>query len=172
MRGRLVRAKRVVCAGDKQDSDEAQPKAGAGLGSRLVWSAAEAFGNLAALIRPSDASVEVAESAEKDLARAVPVSTEDALTRLRVDYEREYFVTGNMDEDLYLEDCLFADDFASFRGLSRFKANLENLGSFIVDYDLNLLALEVQSEDPLIVQSRVLVKLQLGLPWKPVLAWY
>ena len=49
---------------------------------------------------------------------------------------------GNMDLDLYAEDCYFADDFAGFYGRSRFKSNLDNLTAFIVDSDVKLLSLQ------------------------------
>ena len=38
---------------------------------------------------------------------------------MREDYDRAYFVTGQMDIPLYQEDCEFADPFVSFRGVSR-----------------------------------------------------
>ena len=58
----------------------------------------------------------------------------------------------------------------AFAGRDRFVDNLQNLGSFITDYDAKMLDYEV-NEDDSIVQTRVMVKLELNLPWKPILAW-
>lgn len=50
-----------------------------------------------------------------------PVSRTDAVARLKTDFDRFYFVTGQMDLDLYEEDCTFADPFVAFNGRQRFK---------------------------------------------------
>lgn len=66
---------------------------------------------------------------------------------------------------------LVTDPFASFRGRDRFVNNLQNLGIFVSSSDCRLLSFETTREDPLVVKTRVLVKLQLKLPWEPVIAW-
>lgn len=43
------------------------------------------------------------------------------MARLKTDFDRFYFVTGQMDLDLYEEDCTFADPFVAFDGRQRFK---------------------------------------------------
>jgi hypothetical protein len=63
-----------------------------------------------------------------------------------------------------------ADPFASFRGKARFVNNLKNLPQFILDSETRLLSLQVDESGQSII-SRVMVKLQLNLPWRPVLAW-
>ena len=73
-----------------------------------------------------------------------------------------------MDKLIYDEDCVFADPFVSFRGRDRFVDNLQNLGSFITKYSANMLD---YTQDENTVKTRVMVKLELNLPWKPVLAW-
>eukprot|EP00667_Euglena_gracilis_P009260 EG_transcript_9391 len=136
--------------------------------SRLAWQATEWFGNAARLVRGPGA----APSPQPGL--GLPKTIEEATERLREDYSKEYFITGKMDLDLYAEDCYFADDFAGFRGRARFKSNLDNLTSFITDWKVQLLSLDREDSAPgqaPVVRSRCLVKLQLGLPWRPVLAW-
>lgn len=50
-----------------------------------------------------------------------PIGRTDAIARLKTDFDRFYFVTGQMDLDLYEEDCTFADPFVAFDGRQRFK---------------------------------------------------
>jgi len=133
-----------------------------------VWYATEVFGKAAKLVRG-------APPVEEYAVGPPPASTAEAIARLVVDYEgtdddpRPYFLTGKMDVALYDVDCEFADPFVSFRGRQRFKENLENLaGGFITDSSVR--TLDTSSTDTSYT-TRLLVKLQLGLPWKPVLAW-
>lgn len=64
---------------------------------------------------PQDA----ADTAETALSK--PLKRADAVARLKTDFDRFYFVTGQMDLDLYEEDCTFADPFVAFQGRQRFK---------------------------------------------------
>lgn len=57
-----------------------------------------------------------------------PIPRADAVARLRTDFDRYYFVTGQMDLDLYEEDCTFADPFVAFEGRQRFKVRLSAYG--------------------------------------------
>ena len=133
---------KVTCQeqGNKDGKPE-QPRVG--VFSKGVWFAAEALGNIASFVKRGDTASLASTERTSDVA---PISREDALKRLETDYSRDYFVSGDVDLDLYNEDCLFADDFASFRGLQRFKSNLDNLGSFISDYQVRLLDLSTQSK--------------------------
>jgi hypothetical protein len=110
--------------------------------SKAAWFGAEVFGKAAKALQPASAPVASTPVAPP------PTSRAEAKTRLLADYERSYFVSGAMDEGLYAEDCLFADDIASFGGpgararcgarrsvvmyclyhrYGRFVANLDNL---------------------------------------------
>lgn len=74
----------------------------------------ELFGNIIGLGKkkePEDASSSTAE----------PISRADAVARLKTDFDRFYFVTGQMDLDLYEPECVFADPFVAFEGRDRFK---------------------------------------------------
>ena len=86
--------------------------------------------------------------------KAAPGSLEEAIERLRADYEgtaedpRPYFLTGAMDEELYDEDCEFADPFVSFRGRQRFVDNLANLaGGFITESSTRVIETQVDRGD-------------------------
>ncbi|KAL3921333.1 MAG: hypothetical protein SGILL_002803 [Bacillariaceae sp.] len=95
------------------------------------------------------------------------------MERIKEDFEKSYFLNGNMDVEIYDPDCEFADPFVSFRGRDRFVDNLQNLGSFITKYDAKLIKYEDAdaSLDTPTVETKVMVKLELNLPWFPVLAW-
>ena len=144
------------------------------LPTKAVWFATEAFGKAAALVRPP------VDADDGELAPA-PATLDEAVERLARDYDgtsedpRPYFLTGKMDYNLYSEDCEFADPFVSFEGRRRFRENLENLaGGFIVDSSTRTLDTSLTRGEggaPSSYETRLMVKLQLGLPWKPVLAW-
>lgn len=99
---------------------------------------------------------------------APPTSMKETFERIQLDNDRSYFLSGNVDKLIYDEDCVFADPFVSFSGRDRFVDNLQNLGSFITKYSAKMLDY-TQEEDT--VKTRVMVKLELNLPWKPILAW-
>lgn len=42
-----------------------------------------------------------------------------------------YFVSGEGDMEAYDPECLFADPFAGFNGVQRFKQNVSNLGGLM-----------------------------------------
>ena len=146
------------------------------LATKSVWYATEAFGNIAAALRPPPPPPSETEMGS-------PRDLTEATRRLEADYEgtpedpRPYFLTGRMDVALYDEDCEFADPFVSFRGRDRFVANLENLsGGFITESSTRVLSSETATGDaasgvPPTFTTKLLVKLRLGLPWEPVLAW-
>jgi hypothetical protein len=127
-----------------------------------------------------------------------PRSLEETFNRIKLDNDRSYFLSGQVDEDIYDPNCVFSDPFVSFSGRERFVENLANLGSFITNYSVRVL--DYNSDDQTVVQTRVcfqfrtitpfcrscalmylfplfsvfkkiMVKLELNLPWKPILAW-
>ncbi|CAM9206082.1 unnamed protein product [Chrysoparadoxa australica] len=143
--------------GNKQQGEE-EPS----LGLKVAWYGSEAFGDLMGALSGG-------KSAEKsqELDRSSKLERGEAIASLRADYEKVYFVTGDMDMNLYEQDCTFADPFVSFDGLDRFKKNLDNLGSFMEDVDLKVTSWE-EKEDSLKAKWRF--RCTLGLPWKPTLA--
>jgi hypothetical protein len=68
-----------------------------------------------------------------------PKSLEETLQRIKVDNDRSYFLSGEVDEPIYDPNCVFRDPFVSFEGRERFVTNLANLGSFITKYDAKVL---------------------------------
>jgi len=97
-----------------------------------------------------------------------PLSMKETFQRIQLDNDRSYFLSGDVDKLIYDEDCIFADPFVSFNGRDRFVDNLQNLGSFITKYSAKMIE---YTEEENRVTTKVMVKLELNLPWKPVLAW-
>eukprot|EP00775_Hariotina_reticulata_P002102 gene2102-2421_t len=67
----------------------------------------------------------------------------------------------------YDPDCLFKDDFASFRGVERFKKNVSNLGALLSDVDLQITKWDVAESS---LEAHWRFSGILNLPWKPRLA--
>lgn len=131
------------------------------------WYAVEAFGKAFGSKKESDNNT--VSSSDIDLTRA-PSSLDETLKRIRLDNDRSYFLSGEVDRYIYDDQCTFADPFVSFDGRDRFIDNLANLGSFITNYDAKMINYNVEKNGEEVV-TKVMVKLELNLPWKPVLAW-
>jgi len=146
--------------------------------SKFVWSASEIVGKAAAGFLGKESA---SSSSSYSSARSPEVlPREQALAMLREDCESGYFLTGKATANLYDEDCEFADPFASFRGYKRFAENLANLQPFIKDSYVKLIDFkEEEGEEAesssgrssFSVNTRYMVRLTLGLPWTPTLAW-
>jgi Uncharacterized conserved protein (DUF2358) len=134
--------------------------------TKVPWYAVEAFGKMFG----NRVSFSSSDSNNDDRRMRLPMSMQETQERIRIDNEREYFLSGKIDELIYSPDCVFADPFVSFEGRDRFVENLANLGSFITSYSARPLQYSVD-EANLTVTTKFMVKLELNLPWKPVLAW-
>lgn len=132
------------------------------------WYAVEAFGKAFGSKKSADQGA--GNSGDGIDFTIPPSSLEETLERIQLDNERSYFLSGEVDRFIYDEECTFADPFVSFDGRDRFIDNLSNLGSFITNYDAKMIKYDVENEGRRIV-TKVMVKLELNLPWKPVLAW-
>ncbi|CAK7348831.1 unnamed protein product [Dovyalis caffra] len=136
---------------------------------KLAWYSSELLGIAASFFRsPSNSS---AEASEKDIKlgkdvsgaidRAVVVET------IKEDFQRSYFVTGNLTLDAYEENCEFADPAGSFKGLQRFKRNCTNFGLLIEKSNMKLTKWE-DFEDKGIGHWRF--SCVMSFPWKPILS--
>ena len=145
-----------LAAGKKDDTGDSDAV------TKASWYAVEAFGKVfGSPLRKGTPSA----STDRP-----PNSLKETQQRIQQDNEREYFLSGEIDELIYDTDCTFADPFVSFQGRDRFVDNLARLGSFITKYSAKPLSYQVD-EDSSAVTTKFMVKLQLNLPWKPVLAW-
>ena len=153
---------RLRCRAEKQRTgarrgDGSQPEASAAL--KALWFASEQFGNALAVVRGTTTSVDV---------EVAPLSPAERLAALRADYAVNYFVSGKGEMRAYAADCLFADDFASFRGTQRFKSNVANLGGLLEDVSIVLTSWE-ERDGELEVGWRFAGTIGV-LPWSPRLA--
>lgn len=58
-------------------------------------------------------------------------SQDEEVTYASVADAQNYFVSGVGDMEAYDPQCLFADPFAGFKGVDRFKQNVSNLGGLM-----------------------------------------
>ncbi|KAL2511339.1 Nuclear transport factor 2 (NTF2) family protein [Abeliophyllum distichum] len=86
---------------------------------------------------------------------------------IKEDFQRSYFVTGNLTLDAYEKDCEFADPAGSFRGLSRFKRNCTNFGYLVEKSNMKLMKWE-DFENKGIAHWRF--SCVMSFPWKPILS--
>lgn len=140
---------------DETDRDTLNPI------TKSVWFGVEAFGKVFGDKTKVDSQTDI------DISKP-PQSMQETFERIKDDNDRSYFLSGKVDKLIYDPDCVFADPFVSFSGRDRFVDNLQNLGSFITKYSAKMLD---YSQDENTVKTKVMVKLELNLPWKPVLAW-
>eukprot|EP00527_Entomoneis_sp_CCMP2396_P000981 CAMPEP_0198144974 /NCGR_PEP_ID=MMETSP1443-20131203/20068_1 /TAXON_ID=186043 /ORGANISM="Entomoneis sp., Strain CCMP2396" /LENGTH=227 /DNA_ID=CAMNT_0043808483 /DNA_START=80 /DNA_END=763 /DNA_ORIENTATION=+ len=137
--------------------------------TKASWYAVEAFGKAFGGKPKQEGKNNVWETPQAyDLSKP-PSSIEETRARLKEDNEREYFLSGTVDTLIYDPECEFADPFVSFNGRDRFVENLASLGSFITKYSAK--PLDYQEISSTAVATKFMVKLELNLPWKPVLAW-
>lgn len=150
---------RVGAEKDNKSPNEINPIA------KASWYAVETFGKIFAPGVKSNEQSEIDQTVP-------PSSAAETLRRIKDDNDRSYFLSGKVDKLIYTQDCVFSDPFVAFNGRDRFVDNLSNLGSFIADYDAKMLNYTVSDNySGLKVETKVMVKLELKLPWKPVLAW-
>eukprot|EP00537_Pseudo-nitzschia_pungens_P002824 CAMPEP_0172364968 /NCGR_PEP_ID=MMETSP1060-20121228/7982_1 /TAXON_ID=37318 /ORGANISM="Pseudo-nitzschia pungens, Strain cf. cingulata" /LENGTH=288 /DNA_ID=CAMNT_0013088109 /DNA_START=64 /DNA_END=930 /DNA_ORIENTATION=+ len=168
----LIRNQRLYANGRGNDETNSSIQTGDSTGTqedmnivtKSSWYAVEWFGKAFGTSKD-----ETGESATSD----APKSLQETLLRIQEDNDRSYFLSGEMDVAIYDPDCVFADPFVSFSGRDRFVDNLQNLGSFITKYDARVLPNKGSdaAKNDNVVKTRLMVKLELNLPWKPVLAW-
>lgn len=143
------------------DQDESASTSGVGL--QAAWVAAEQFGNVVGLVQKPSKPPRTKSTQPK----CTTISREEALAEIRADFEQDYFVSGSGSMRAYDSNCLFADPFASFCGVDRFKKNVGNLGSLTQDVKIDVFKWE-EGDDS--VKASWRFSAILSLPWKPLLA--
>jgi len=121
--------------------------------SKASWYGVEAFGNLFGKQKQKEAKGDN-EIMTISLDQP-PSSLQETLQRIQDDFDRSYFLSGEVDALIYTEDCTFSDPFVSFDGRDRFITNLANLGSFITKYSVKKLTFEPDQKDPTFVKTKV-----------------
>ena len=90
------RRSNVVMGGEPTQKD-------VGVGAKAVWFATEAFGKLAAKAKGDVAPPPLPDEVVGVLSRT------EVEARLRADWDRQYFISGDIDLGCYEADCEFAD---------------------------------------------------------------
>ncbi|CAL5229294.1 g12592 [Coccomyxa viridis] len=115
-----------------------------------------------------------AQEPVRRLDRVQPGDIAAIMDRIRTDYEEHaYFVTGDIWEGIYADDCFFGDPTVSFTGLQKWRKNLQLLVPFLIDPGIELFSLS--ELDALASSNNSAQKLKadwrltayLKLPWKP-----
>lgn len=102
-----------------------------------------------------------------------PIAIDDLLDGVRADYvDRMYLWTGDIDPDLYDEDCVFTDPTLSFKGLSQFQKNIANLkpilDALVKEPQVDLFSCELDAELQR-VKASWRMRADIGLPWRPAI---
>ncbi|EPS71502.1 hypothetical protein M569_03257, partial [Genlisea aurea] len=135
---------------------------------KVAWYASEFLGVAASLLRFSEeegsggGSIDLAKTDESG--KIDPTAVAESI---KADFDRSYFVTGNLCIDAYEEDCEFADPAGSFRGLKRFKRNCTNFGYLLERSNMKLIKWE-DLEDKAIGHWKF--SCVMSFPWRPVLS--
>ena len=104
--------------------------------TKSSWYVVEWFGNTFGGASSNKETTATTGTISTDLP---PKSLKETLQRIQDDNDRSYFLSGQVDEEIYDVDCVFRDPFVSFSGRERFVTNLANLGSFITKYSARVL---------------------------------
>eukprot|EP00262_Sarcandra_glabra_P010533 TRINITY_DN25823_c0_g1_i1.p1 TRINITY_DN25823_c0_g1~~TRINITY_DN25823_c0_g1_i1.p1 ORF type:complete len:240 (+),score=24.68 TRINITY_DN25823_c0_g1_i1:74-793(+) len=135
---------------------------------KLAWYGSELLGIAASIFRSSpstagapDRELGLAGDGSGAIDRAQVVET------IKEDFQRSYFVTGNLTLSAYEDNCEFADPAGSFRGLLRFKRNCSNFGSLLEKSNMKLMKWE-DFEDRGIGHWRF--SCVMAFPWRPILS--
>ncbi|KAB2021685.1 hypothetical protein ERO13_D07G146200v2 [Gossypium hirsutum] len=135
---------------------------------KVAWYGSELLGIAASYLR-SPSKVE--EAAQKDLKLGLDgsgaIDRTAVIQTIKDDFERSYFVTGQLTLDAYEEDCEFADPAGSFKGLRRFKRNCTNFGSLIEKSNMKLMKWE-DLENKGVGHWRF--SCVMSFPWRPILS--
>ncbi|XP_020261836.1 uncharacterized protein LOC109837872 [Asparagus officinalis] len=137
---------------------------------RAAWYGSEILGIVASFFRSapppsSSATPEIEIETEEGLGSVA--GRAQVVEAIKQDFDRSYFVTGNLALKAYEEGCEFADPAGSFRGLSRFKRNCTNFGSLLVKSNMKLTKWE-DFEDKGVGHWRF--SCVMSFPWRPILS--
>ncbi|KDP28572.1 hypothetical protein JCGZ_14343 [Jatropha curcas] len=161
---------RIRCNGEKRSnkSSAKQESESENAFLKVAWYGSELLGIAASFFRsPSNTEIperdylKLAADELRSIDRAMVVET------IKEDFQRSYFVTGNLTLNAYEEDCEFADPAGSFKGLQRFKRNCTNFGLLIEKSNMKLMKWE-DFEDKGIGHWRF--SCIMSFPWRPILS--
>ncbi|KAG8363301.1 hypothetical protein BUALT_Bualt19G0008000 [Buddleja alternifolia] len=134
---------------------------------KIAWYGSEFLGVAASFLRSPVKNEAAGDSLELSVDRFGKIDRAAVVETIKEDFEKSYFVTGNLALDAYEEDCEFADPAGSFKGLSRFKRNCTNFGYLLERSNMKLMKWE-DFEDKGIGHWRF--SCVMSFPWKPILS--
>lgn len=144
----------------RKASVESSNYADTGNGVKWIIQGLTSFSNL--FLPKADAPQRVYQKTE--------LSPSDVLSGVIGDFENGYLFSGQIDSELYDENCLFTDPTLSFRGLSTFERNIKAIkpaldifvgDSLVVLYDCNV---DTEANE---VKAIWRMSGAIKLPWKP-----
>ncbi|KAJ0974437.1 hypothetical protein J5N97_016402 [Dioscorea zingiberensis] len=130
---------------------------------KVAWYGSELLGIAASFFRPVRRVEELTEFTDV----SELMDRYQVVEAIKQDFQRSYFVTGNLTLNAYEDNCEFADPAGSFRGLQRFKRNCSNFGSLLIKTDMKLTKWE-DFEDKGIGHWRF--RSVMSFPWRPILS--
>ncbi|KAK9143839.1 hypothetical protein Syun_013239 [Stephania yunnanensis] len=150
-------------------TDRRNPESENNLLLKLAWYSSELLGIAASIFRSPSSSSSSSSSEGESQGREVELVVDRArvVETIKEDFQRSYFVTGNLTPNAYEANCEFADPAASFKGLQRFKRNCTNFGSLIEKSNMDLIKWE-DFPDKGIGHWRF--SCILLFPWRPILS--
>nr|CAD1844598.1 unnamed protein product [Ananas comosus var. bracteatus] len=116
---------------------------------------------------PLEAPQELDDTGDGDGFGLWTMSRARVIEAIKDDFERSYFVTGNLTLKAYEDDCEFADPAGSFKGLKRFKRNCSNFGSLLEKSNMKLTKWE-DFENKSVGHWRF--NCIMSFPWRPILS--
>ncbi|KAL2552936.1 Nuclear transport factor 2 (NTF2) family protein [Forsythia ovata] len=134
---------------------------------KIAWYGSEFLGIAASFLRSSNEIDDRERNLELSVDGFGKIDRASVVETIKEDFQRSYFVTGNLTLDAYEKDCEFADPAGSFRGLSRFKRNCMNFGYLIDKSNMKLMKWE-DFENKGIAHWRF--SCVMSFPWKPILS--
>ncbi|XXG76465.1 hypothetical protein AAC387_Pa08g0807 [Persea americana] len=135
---------------------------------KLAWYGSELLGIAASFFRsPPEPRTQDLELDVASADASGPIARDGVVETIKEDFQRSYFVTGNLTLNAYEENCEFADPAGSFKGLRRFKRNCSNFGSLLEKSDMKLMKWE-DFEDRGVGHWRF--SCVMVFPWKPILS--
>ncbi|EEF50580.1 uncharacterized protein LOC8286677 isoform X1 [Ricinus communis] len=154
---------RIRCNGENPSTRKESEPENALL--KVAWYSSELLGIAASFFRSPSVTSEANFKLSIDDLGSIDRAT--VVQSIKDDFQRSYFVTGNLTSDAYEEDCEFADPAGSFKGLRRFKRNCTNFGLLLEKSNMKLMKWE-DFEDKGIGYWRF--SCIMSFPWKPILS--
>eukprot|EP01041_Mallomonas_annulata_P011898 gene11898-24928_t len=98
------------------------------------------------------------------------ISPKEMLNGIRADFERGYLFSGEINSELYDEECRFTDPTISFTGLTTFENNIKSLQPLLENYirdSMVILYAIALNETSCNIKAKWRMSANLKLPWKP-----